>query len=232
MQLQQPFDATQFDPSQGIPSLPVGKHPVVISASEIKATTAGDSGMLELELSIIDGPAKGQKGAYRLNLYNKSEKAVEIAHRQFSAICHVTGVYRVTDSQQLHNIPFVVEVALQKDPEAAAKGYTEVKRVFDMRGNEPGKQGQAAAAAQVQQPNQAPASGQPTWGQPQAQQPTAAPASGQPTWGQPQGGQPGNAAPVNTAAPVGNTGGWGAPASGVPANNAVGRAPPWSQNRP
>lgn len=224
-QLMQAFDATKFDPSQGLPQMPVGKHPVVIVNDEIKPTKDNSGGYLELTLQIIDGPAKGQQGAYRLNLYNQSQQAVEIAHRQFSAICHAVGVFQVTDGRQLHNIPFMVEVGLQKDPEAAQKGFTEVKRIFDRNGNEPGKAGSGAPAAQPaqQQPTQQqPAWGQPAGGQPaqSAQQPPQG--GGQPAWGQPAG-QP--AQPAQQP----NQGGWGQPA-GQPGNAApAGNQAPWAR---
>ena len=183
-QLIQAFNAQQYDPTQGGGSLPVGRHPVIIESSEVKANKANDGGYLQLNLKLIDGPQMGTTGAYRLNLYHSNPQTAEIAHRQLSAICHVIGVFNVQDSQQLHNIPFIVEVGLQKGEEAAQKGYTEVKKVFDINGNEPGKAGQGAAPAQPQPQGggawgQQPAQ-QPAWGQPQ--QP-AAPAGGAP-WGQ------------------------------------------------
>lgn len=178
------FNAHQFDPSQSSGSLPVGKHPVVITESEVKANGANDGGYLELNLRIIDGPQAGTTGAYRLNLYNKSEKAVEIAHRQMSALCHVIGVYNVMETQAMHNLPFIIEVGMQKGEEAIAKGYTEVKKVFDINGNEPGKAGAGQQAAQPAQGFQ-----QPAQQQPQQQQQQAAPAAG--GWGQqPAGGAP------------------------------------------
>lgn len=205
-QLMAAFDARTVDPTQGAGSLPVGKHPVVITASEIKPTSDNSGGMLVLDLQIIDGPNKGTTGNYRLNLYNKSAKACEIAHKQMSAVCHVTGIYNVTDSSQLHNIPFVIEVALQSGEEAAAKGYTEVKRVYDMQGNEPGKQGQPPAAPQPQAQQFAPPAQQQAaapapaaaWGTPTQQQaaaPAPAPAA---AWGN-QAGQQQAAAPAGGA---------------------------------
>jgi len=193
MQLIQPFNAQQYDPTQSAGSLPIGRHPVIIESSEVKANKANDGGYLQLNLRIIDGPQQGTVGAYRLNLYHTNQQTVEIAHKQLSAICHVLGVFQVTDSSQLHNLPFFVEVGPQKsDPQ-----YTEVKKVYDMNGNEPGKAGAPAPAAapvqapppQEQQPNpafgqQAP-QGAPAWGQqpPQQapQQPPQAPTA--PAWG-------------------------------------------------
>lgn len=216
-QLIQAFNAQQYDPSQSVGGLPVGKHPVVVESSEVKANAKNDGGYLQLNLKIIDGPAAGTTGAYRLNLYHSSQQTVEIAHRQLSAVCHVVGVFNVQDSAQLHNIPFMVEVGLQKGEEAAQKGYTEVKRVFDVHGNEPGKAGQGQAPAQpqqgfAQQPAQQPAHA-PAWGQAPAQQP--APAQGAPAWGQaPQQPQQPAQAPAaggwqQGAAPAGGNPPWG-----------------------
>lgn len=185
-QLIQAFNAQQYDPTQGGGSLPVGRHPVIIESSEVKANKANDGGYLQLNLKLIDGPQMGKTGAYRLNLYHSNPQTAEIAHRQLSAICHVVGVFNVQDSGQLHNIPFIIEVGLQKGEEAAQKGYTEVKKVFDINGNEPGKAGQGAPAAQPQQPAQG------GFGQQQPQQPQGGGAWGggqpaQPAQGQPQG---------------------------------------------
>ena len=205
------FDATKFDPSQVCGQLPIGKHKVHIKSSEIKSTAAGDGGMLILELEILEGPNAGQTGLYRLNLYcEKNQQAKDIAHRQLSAICHVIQVFQIQDSAQLHGKPFIVQVGLQKGEEAAEKGYTEVQKVFDLAGNEPGKQGQSVAAQQstpTPAPTPTPAAQPTQWGN------TAQPAA--------QGG--------NEAAPQTWGGGNAAPPA-QPAQPAQGdNTPPWGQ---
>ena len=222
-QLIQAFNAQQYDPTQGGGSLPVGRHPVIIESSEVKANKANDGGYLQLNVKLIDGPQTGTTGAYRLNLYHSNPQTAEIAHRQLSAICHCVGVFNVQDSSQLHNIPFIIEVGLQKGEEAAQKGYTEVKKVFDINGNEPGKAGQGAPAAQPQQ--QPAAQGGGAWGGQPAQQPAAQPQGNAPAWG---GGQPAQQQPQG--APAGNTPAWGQqpaqqPAAQQPAQQAGG----WQQ---
>ena len=231
-QLIQAFNAQQYDPTQGGGSLPVGRHPVIIESSEVKANKANDGGYLQLNVKLIDGPQTGTTGAYRLNLYHSNPQTAEIAHRQLSAICHCVGVFNVQDSGQLHNIPFIIEVGLQKGEEAAQKGYTEVKKVFDINGNEPGKAGQGAPAAQpqqqpaaqggfgqqqpAQQPAAQPQGNAPAWGggQPAQQQPQGAPAGNAPAWGQQPAQQPAAQQPAQQA------GGWqqggAAPAGGAP----------------
>ena len=209
-QLLNPFDATQWNPAQSSGQLPIGNKQVAqIIASEVKANSANDGGFLELILEILDGPNVGSTGAYRLNLYNQSQKAKEIAHRQMSALCHVVGIFNVSDTTALHNKPFRIDVGYQKGQDPAtnpeANGYTEVKKLYDINGNEPGKAPaaqQTAPPVQTAPPIQQPApvaapapapwaggqaapagTGAPPWGQPAATQPAAAPA---PPWGQPQ----------------------------------------------
>ena len=118
--------------------LPVGKHPVIIYNSKLEATNSGTGGKMVLQLEVIDGPAKGAKGDENLTLQHSNPTVVRISSEQLTAICHVVGKPGgFQDTAELHNIPFVVEVAPQKDkPE-----YTEVIGVFDMNGNEPGQQG-------------------------------------------------------------------------------------------
>jgi hypothetical protein len=238
-QLVSAFNAQQFDPSQSSGQLPVGRHPVVVDKSEVKATKAGDGGYLELTLKIIDGPQTGTTGAMRLNLYAQSQQASEIAHRQLSAICHAIGQFMINDSAQLHNHPFIVEVSPQKnDPQ-----YTEVKKILDINGNEPGKapapqqaiqqpapQAQFAPAAQQAATfgNPTP-SVQPAWGSSPA--PEAAP---QPAWGQPAQQQ---MAPSHAPEPQPQAAtAWGAPAQQAAPQPAWGQptqqaAPVWGAPR-
>lgn len=201
-QLISPFNPNNYNPEQSAGQLPLGKHPVVIESSEVKANKANDGGYLQFNLKIIDGPNAGITGPYRLNLYHADQTTCEIANRQLSAVCHVVNVFGdLTSTDPLHNIPFIVEVVPQKNkPE-----YTQVSKVFDINGNEPGKA--PAGQAQTQQPQnqqqQQQGNGQ-QWGQPtsggawggaggqqqqQHQQPEQTQQQPQNQWQAPQGGQ-------------------------------------------
>lgn len=186
-QLQTVFDATKVDPSQGIGQLPVAsKLPVTITDSEIKGTKDNSGGYIQFTVQVGQGEHAGRKGAYRINLYNSSDAARNIAEKQLSALCHITGVFNLQDTQQLHNIPFLVDVVAQTDPK-----YTEIKAVYDANGNEPGRAHSQTNAhnsggqQQTQQAQQQPAPEQQQtqntgWGAGQTQQQSA------PAWG---GGQ-------------------------------------------
>lgn len=193
-----PFNPEEFNPEQSAGALPVGKHPVVIVGDEVKATKNNDGGFLQLTLRIIDGPSAGVEGPYRLNLYSNSEAATRIAHNQLSALCYVTGQFKLgpngDDTSVLHNIPFIIDVALQPGEEAKEKGYTEVKKVYDINGNEPKKGASASQPAQTAQTNTAwgkPAEQATTqaagWSQPTQQASQEQPQTQKPAWGQPTG---------------------------------------------
>ena len=111
MQLfQTPFDANTVKPQDSFEPLPAGWYNTKIVASEAKPTKDNESGYLQLELEVLDGEYKGRKLFDRLNLWNKSVQASEIAQRQLSAYCHATGVLVLQDSVQLHGIPIKVKV--------------------------------------------------------------------------------------------------------------------------
>ena len=228
-QLIQPFNANNFDPTQGVGGLPIGRHPVIVDSSEVKANKANDGGYLQLNLKVIDGPQAGTVGAYRLNLYHSNPQTVEIANRQLSAISHVTGVFMIQDSAQLHNIPFIVEVGPQKNDAQ----YTEVKKVFDINGNEPGKPAQGGGAAQPQnnggfggqqqQPNNGQQGGQQGAGWQQGGDQGQQPAQG----GQGGGWQPPADNGQQQQPPANGGGAWG----GQQPNNGGGFQPPAGQQQ-
>ena len=135
--------------SGGGGGLPVGKHPVTITASQLKPTADNTGGYIEFTLTAFDGPSKGTNQLDRLNMHNKNPQAVEIANKQLAAYCAVTNTPAFNATEELHNKPFVVEIGLQKAPNP--NGYTEVIGLFDMAGNKPGEAG--AGPQQSQQPN-------------------------------------------------------------------------------
>lgn len=179
------FDSSHFPPAySGSSQLPVGKHPVRIVSATPKPNKDNTGGYIEVVLEAIDGPAKGGKQTDRLNVYHTNPLTVEIANKQLSAYCHVTGVYRFNDTDELtRGQPFIAEIGPQKsDPQ-----FNEVKSLFDINGNEPGKAGAG--------------------GQPQGGNAGGPPAGFGASGNIPQGGQPNG-----QGAPAG--GGWGAPPAG------------------
>lgn len=208
--MQGTFNANSVSPQQGTPSHPPGMFDFNITHTEIKPNKDNTGGYLEVEFTSPAG-----RTVFRYNLWNNSPQAVEIANKQLSALCHATGIFQLDFSNEaaaLKGGRGRMEVGPQKnDPQ-----YTEIKRVFDAQGNEPGRA--PTAPAQQQQQGQ-----QGGWG--------TAPANGQATSGQIAPAQPGWGAPAGQQQPAPQQqGGWQAPPNqAAPATQAPPNQPPWAK---
>lgn len=221
MQMQGSFNANQYEPNQGLSGHPPAqKIPFTVTGTAIKENSAKDGGFFEVELTSPIGVMIA-----RYNIWSKTPKAVEIAHGQLSALCRATGRYQIdwnNEGSTLKGGQGLMDIGYQKneEPDPAfpdRKGYTELKKVYDMAGNEPGK---SQAQAQTNPGQQAPMTQQPggSWGNQTAPQ-------GQQTAQQPQGWQGGQPQQGQSPAPANGQQGttWVPGASG----NAAGQSPPW-----
>ena len=111
------FNAATVDPTSKFEPIPKGKYPVIVSESDVKPTRDHTGDYLQLTLEVIDGRYKGRKLWTRLNIRNRSKEAEDIAHRTLSALCHASGVMNLTSSEQLHNIPVIADVKIDKSGE-------------------------------------------------------------------------------------------------------------------
>lgn len=188
---QQPFDATQIEPSSMPTPPPYADYPVRIVDADGKQTKDEHGGYLELTLEILQaGEFQGRRIPYRLNLVNKNQTTVAIANAQLSALCHVVNVFRLQDAMQLANIPFIATIGPQKDNPQ----YSNVFGVKDAQGRDPRTKAQGAPGTAPPAPP-APSNAPPGYyGQPQPQAP----------WPPPS-------APGNPSAPPPNAPAWGGP---------------------
>lgn len=211
------FDATKVDPNTGGGDVfETGEYTFQIVSSSAKPTKKGDGTMLILEASCLDEGMAGKRLTIRLNVQNPNQQAVEIAYRDLSALCYVTGQLQIQDSQQLHGRPF--RIRLEKTPRAddPNKFGNEIRAYMDVNGNPPGAASGVTGAPPA--PPAPPAA--PPAPPPAAPTAPAAPPAGQP-WQQPQGAAP-------AAPPAGGTPPWQQPAAGGQAP-AAGAIPPWQQ---
>tara|TARA_R110000868_G_scaffold92457_7_gene256644 strand:+ start:4443 stop:4901 length:459 start_codon:yes stop_codon:yes gene_type:complete len=119
------FDASEYKAVSNFEPLPPGEYPAIITDSVSKITKAGTGEYIELTIQIIDGVYSGRRVWDRLNIHNPNDKAQEIARGQLNALKQACGVALLKDSEQLHNIPFTILLAIDgKDPTRnSIKGY-------------------------------------------------------------------------------------------------------------
>lgn len=143
-----PFDATNVAPAEEFGPIPVGEYPMHIVDSEVKPTRAGTGHYAELTFEVLDGQYKGRRVWVRLNLDNPNPKAVEIAQRELSAICHATGKLQINDTQELHYKPMLCRVDIEQregySPSNVVKSY---KSLAGAVGNAPAPQQSTAPTA-------------------------------------------------------------------------------------
>jgi hypothetical protein len=210
----QDFDARSVAPQQptGMGAHPCGMFDFQIGNTYLQPSENQKHLMLHIEFNSPAG-----RHMERFIVDGESAKAIEIANKQISAICHATNVFRLTYPKHPDGTPIFdqaarelrgargrMEIGYQKGHEPSAEkpegGYVEIKKYYDAAGNEPGKSGAA----------------------PQPVQPTAAPV--QPTAAQGWGGAPAAQQAANPA-PAGN--GWQpGPSAAAPAS-----APPWGAGK-
>jgi len=102
---------------EGGGTLPPGNYNVGIESAEMKPTKNDpNQGFLELKLKVMDGEYKNMYApSIRLNLWNASEKAREIAESELKKITMATGVGAIDDSSLLVGRMMQVTVRQQKD---------------------------------------------------------------------------------------------------------------------
>ena len=96
-------------------ALPAGEYVVRIIESEVKASKSGGS-YLELTIQVEDGPFKGRKFWEMVTLQNSNTTAVQIGQQTLKRLVKATGAPQtLTDSNQLHNLPFIAVTKIESD---------------------------------------------------------------------------------------------------------------------
>ena len=121
------FDAELVDPTDTFTPLPPGDYTVRVDDAMREPTKDSTGQMLTLRLQVVGGPYANRLLFDRLNLWNRSQQAVEIAQRTLSQICHAIGILKLKKvSDLLTETLFVAHVGIDKNnPEYnRVKGYS------------------------------------------------------------------------------------------------------------
>jgi len=141
------IDLTQVPDQDTFEPVPDGEYVCAVKHTEGRETKAGDGKYLQVELQIVEGPYAGRLLWDRLNLFNPSEKAQNIARRQFRSLWNAAGLAEdapTKDTSMLHGKIVQTSVVVspargQYGPSNDIKGYTAKggKPYFESEGGNP-----------------------------------------------------------------------------------------------
>ena len=84
--------------------------------SETRATKSGTGLGINLTFEVLsEGPAKGRKVFAWINYENASAKAQQIGREELASLCKAVGVTELEDTVQLHNLPLLITVGLDRN---------------------------------------------------------------------------------------------------------------------
>lgn len=87
-----------------------------ITNSEIKITGSGDGEYIKNTWEILESKNPkfvGRKIFQNLNIVNKSEMAVKIAHSMLKQICEAIGVDELTNTEELVGVPLKIKTKIK-----------------------------------------------------------------------------------------------------------------------
>lgn len=109
------FNAAEIDTTSR-DAIPSGTYEAVVTDSETRATKNGTGLGINLTFEIIsEGPAKGRKVFAWINYENANAKAQQIGREELASLCKVVGVTQLNDTVQLHNLPLLITVGIDRN---------------------------------------------------------------------------------------------------------------------
>lgn len=110
------FDSTKHEDMQsGFDLIPLGKYLATVTKSDVKETKAKTGKYISLTFTIQYGKYKGRHIFTNLNIINPNPVAVEIAQKELATLCRAIGKMSIQDTNELHGIPLILDVGLEKD---------------------------------------------------------------------------------------------------------------------
>ena len=109
------FNAAEVTPSS-FDVIPAGTYEAVVCNSESRPMKSGNGMGFNFEFEIISGEQKGRKVfAWITFEHRTSPDAQRIGREQLSAMCRAVGVTQLNDTAQLHNLPMMITVAIDRN---------------------------------------------------------------------------------------------------------------------
>ena len=111
------FDANSVEIASRDP-IPAGVYEALICDSEVRPTRSGNGKGINLTFEILTGAHKGRKVFAWINFQHPKAEAQRIGQEELARICKAVGVGKLDDTAQLHNLPMMITVAIDKDDQS------------------------------------------------------------------------------------------------------------------
>lgn len=111
------FDANSVEITSRDP-IPAGIYEALICDSEVRPTRSGNGKGINLTFEILSGPHKGRKVFAWINFQHPKAEAQRIGQEELARICKAVGIGKLDDTAQLHNLPMMITVAIDKDDQS------------------------------------------------------------------------------------------------------------------
>ena len=109
------FNASEIETSSHDP-IPAGNYEAVVAASEMRPVKSGNGMGINLTFEIVsEGPAKGRKVWTWINYQHPKAEAQRIGQEELARLCKAVGIANLTDTEQLHNIPLIISVGVDRN---------------------------------------------------------------------------------------------------------------------
>ena len=108
------FDANSVEISSRDP-IPAGVYEALICDSEVRPTRSGNGKGINFTFEILSGPHKGRKVFAWINFQHPKVEAQRIGQEELARLCKAVGVGKLDDTTQLHNLPMMITVGIDKD---------------------------------------------------------------------------------------------------------------------
>ena len=132
------FDTRTAEPMRDFSEpIPAGDYVVVMVESERKPTKAGTGEYLKCVWEVVKGEHKGRKLFANYNIANPNPDAERIGRAEITAACRACGKPNATDTAELHKIPIVVKVAVQKKSDGSGELENRIKAYHPKDGGLP-----------------------------------------------------------------------------------------------
>lgn len=107
------FNAAGKDTGGDYEPLPIGDYNGMVIETEIKENKKGTGSFIKVTTQILDEEYQGRRVYDYINVVHTNEKVQQIAERQLAELCNAVGVLELEDTQELHEIPLVVRLAIE-----------------------------------------------------------------------------------------------------------------------